>query len=168
VKDVLPIINAHEKRLLLYALRLCKDQELSRDAVQDTFVKYCKEAPNVHGNVTSWLYTVCRNRVFELLRKERRMRAMSVEESVAIEEKALSPAETTAGIDDKSSLLGLLNKLPEREQEIIRLKFQGNLSYKEISEVTGLTTTNVGFILHNSIKTLRTLFAERNNFGGQS
>ncbi len=36
-----------------------------------------------------------------------------------------------------------------------RLKFQGGLSYKQISEVTSLTVTNVGFLIHTGLKTLR-------------
>ncbi|MEN8713450.1 MAG: sigma factor-like helix-turn-helix DNA-binding protein [Verrucomicrobiales bacterium] len=39
----------------------------------------------------------------------------------------------------------------------MRLKFQGDLSYKEISEVTGLSVSNVGFLIHTGIKRLRSL-----------
>jgi RNA polymerase sigma factor (sigma-70 family) len=45
--------------------------------------------------------------------------------------------------------------LPDRQQEVLRLKFNAGLSYKEIAEVTGLTSTNVGFILHTAIAKLR-------------
>ena len=42
----------------------------------------------------------------------------------------------------------------------MRLKFQSGLSYKEISEITQLSVTNVGFILHKTIKDLRWQFKE--------
>jgi RNA polymerase sigma-70 factor (ECF subfamily) len=41
------------------------------------------------------------------------------------------------------------------QQEAVRLKFQHGLSYKEIASVLDLTVTNVGFILHTALKTLR-------------
>ena len=54
-------------------------------------------------------------------------------------------------------VLRFLERLPENQREVIRLKFQGDLSYKEISEVTGLSVSNVGFLIHTGIKRLRTL-----------
>ena len=56
-----------------------------------------------------------------------------------------------------AEVMGLLEKLPENQREVIRLKFQGDLSYKEISDVTGLSVSNVGFLIHTGIKRLRSL-----------
>ena len=52
-------------------------------------------------------------------------------------------------------MLRFLKRLPPNQQEVIRLKFHGDLSYKEISAVTGLTTTNVGFLIHTALHRLR-------------
>ena len=52
-------------------------------------------------------------------------------------------------------LLAQISQLPDRQQEVLRLKFNAGLSYKEIAAVTGLTSTNVGFILHTAISKLR-------------
>jgi RNA polymerase sigma-70 factor (ECF subfamily) len=46
-------------------------------------------------------------------------------------------------------------KLTASQQEVIRLRFQSGLSYKEISGVTGMTVNHVGVVLHNALKTLR-------------
>jgi RNA polymerase sigma-70 factor (ECF subfamily) len=53
------------------------------------------------------------------------------------------------------SLLAQIRRLPDNQQEVLRLKFHGGLTYAEIADVTGLTTTNVGFILHTAISKLR-------------
>jgi RNA polymerase sigma-70 factor (ECF subfamily) len=55
------------------------------------------------------------------------------------------------------SLLRLLDELSANQREVIRLKFQNDLSYKEISEITQLSVTNVGFLLHTGLKKLRAL-----------
>ena len=56
---------------------------------------------------------------------------------------------------EAASLLKLnLKNLDASSQEIIRLKFTENLSYKQISVRTGLTVSNVGYLLHHSIKSL--------------
>ena len=52
-------------------------------------------------------------------------------------------------------VLALLATLPARQQEVIRLKFQEGLSYKEIAGITQLTANHVGVIIHEGIKTLR-------------
>jgi RNA polymerase sigma factor (sigma-70 family) len=49
----------------------------------------------------------------------------------------------------------MMQALPENQQEVVRLKFQNGMSYKEIASVTELTVTNVGFLLHRAINTLR-------------
>lgn len=57
--------------------------------------------------------------------------------------------------DTSSEVLRLLETLPENQQEVVRLKFQNGLSYREISEITGLSVSNVGYLLHAAIQTLR-------------
>ena len=49
----------------------------------------------------------------------------------------------------------LVGNLPENQREVIRLKFQDGLSYREIATVTGLSVSNVGFLIHRGVKTLR-------------
>ena len=57
--------------------------------------------------------------------------------------------------DDESTLLAALRALPLRQQEVVRLKFQDGMSYREIGAVTSNSVSNVGFLLHTALKTLR-------------
>ena len=52
-------------------------------------------------------------------------------------------------------ILSLLETLPENQQEVIRLKFQHGFSYREISGITKLSVSNVGFLIHTGLKTIR-------------
>lgn len=79
-----------------------------------------------------------------------------------------SPAKNAVLTDDKHTLKSLMGNLPEREQEVLRLKFQNGLSYKEISEITELSVSNVGFILHKTLKELRSQFQQQRERGGLS
>jgi RNA polymerase sigma factor (sigma-70 family) len=47
-----------------------------------------------------------------------------------------------------------LEILDARSRELVRLKFNEDLSYKEISERTGLTVSNVGYLLHHALKAM--------------
>ena len=154
LKDVMA---REERRLLRYAWQLAADAELARDAVQDVFLKYHTECvagrPPAHD--TAWLFTVCRRRVFRLLEQRNRTTAMDPQTFDAGTESSPSPDRAAQNREDGDTLAAQLEKLPPRDREIVRLKFQNELSYKEIAEITGLTTGNVGFILHHAVKTLR-------------
>lgn len=65
------------------------------------------------------------------------------------------PAALAERNDDTARVLALLETLPDGQRETIRLKFQNGFSYKEISRITGYTVTNVGYLIHVGIKTLR-------------
>ena len=56
--------------------------------------------------------------------------------------------------------LALIATLPERQQEVLRLRFQEGLSYKEIAGVQALTVSHVGVLIHNAMKTLRARLAD--------
>jgi RNA polymerase sigma-70 factor (ECF subfamily) len=47
-----------------------------------------------------------------------------------------------------------LETLDERSRELIRLKFNDELSYRDISARTGISVSNVGYILHHALKTI--------------
>ena len=69
-----------------------------------------------------------------------------------------SGADASAAMEKEQQLadvLKILTTLPANQQEVIRLKFQGDLSYSEISRITNLTVSNVGFLLHTGLKTIR-------------
>jgi RNA polymerase sigma-70 factor (ECF subfamily) len=48
-----------------------------------------------------------------------------------------------------------LDLLPPKQREVVRLKFQAQLSYEEIAAITSLSVSNVGVLLHTAIRTLR-------------
>ena len=54
-----------------------------------------------------------------------------------------------------SQILQVVDTLPKNQREVIYLKFQSDLSYKEISEVTKLSVSNVGFLIHSAVRAIR-------------
>ena len=148
------ILAEYEKPLTRYAAHITGDIERAREVVQDTFLKLCLQKPaQVRGHLTQWLYTVCRNRALDVLRKERRMTGISDAQL-----QARSGPELSAVLEKEEQLaevLKILATLHASQQEVLRLKFQGDLSYLEISQVTSLTVSNVGFLIHTGLKTIR-------------
>jgi RNA polymerase sigma-70 factor (ECF subfamily) len=150
------LVQCFEGPLIRYAQHLLNDLDRARDVVQDTFLKLCSENPDQLGDhPAAWLYKVCRNRAVDVFRKEKRMNPLEEEHLAVLESSAPSPLEVLEKNETELRVIDLLNRLPKRQQEVIRLKFQSDLSYKEISQITGNSVTNVGFLIHTGMKTLR-------------
>jgi RNA polymerase sigma factor (sigma-70 family) len=149
-------VERFQPPLLRYATRLLGDADRARDAVQDTFVRLLAQPQAaVEGHLAEWLFTVCRNRVFDINRKESRM--MRFAEGAAERVPAVDPrpgAELEAG-ETLAVVLRLIDRLPRNQQEVVRLKFQNGFSYKEISRITQLSVGNVGFLIHTAVQALR-------------
>ena len=142
--------------LTKYATLITDDLELARDVVQDTFIRLCDESPaRLDSHMAQWLFTVCRNRALDIQRKEQRMKPLSDVEMNSRASPEPSPAIQAERREAATEALGLMGNLPKNQQEAIRLKFQNGLSYLEISKVMNLTVSNVGFLIHTAIKTLR-------------
>lgn len=150
-------VERFEKPLTLYAARLLGDPERARDVVQDTFLKLCAQSSaEIAPHLAEWLFTVCRNRATDVLRKEGRMTLLNDEHAQARTSPEPPPPEIIEQREDAALALKLLEGLPKGQQEVIRLKFQNGFSYKEISRISGYSVSNVGFMIHTGLKTIRT------------
>jgi RNA polymerase sigma factor (sigma-70 family) len=153
---VMQALTDHQSSLIGYATTILHDSDLARDVVQDTFIRLCQQdLGKIHVYLKSWLFTVCRNRALDLLRKDKRTQPLDEIRWKKVAGPGLQPDEI-AGRDDLSTRLQpFLDRLSDNQREVILLKFQHDLSYREIHEITGLTTSNIGFLIHSGIKRLR-------------
>jgi RNA polymerase sigma factor (sigma-70 family) len=150
-------VARHRAPLLRYATRLLHgDVDRAEDVVQDTFVRLMAQPPaQVDGHVAEWLFTVCRNRTTDLLRKEGRMNRFAEGQAERLAAPEPRPGSGLERTEQHAAILRLIEALPANQQEVVRLKFQNGFSYQEISRITSLSVSNVGFILHTAIKRLR-------------
>ena len=154
------VFREHELPLMGYATHLLGDRDRASDVVQDTFVRLCKQPrQQIQDCVRQWLYRVCRNRAFDVLKKEQRMKTLSDAQAASQPSREGDPQIDAERGENAGQAASLINDLPKRQQEVIRLKVQSGLSYREISELTGLSVSNVGYLLHIGLKSVRTRLA---------
>jgi RNA polymerase sigma-70 factor (ECF subfamily) len=150
------VLARYEVPLILYAAKVCGDVDRARDAVQETLLELCAtERALVEPKLAEWLFTVCRNKALDLRRKET---TMKTEREVLAEDRASHDSDPQALMssgEERTHVLALVARLPQKQQEVLRLKFQAGLSYKEIAGVTGDSIGNVGFLLHVALRSLR-------------
>ena len=81
------VVDQYEGALVRYATQITGDIERGRDVVQDAFLRLCKQDPEqLDGHLREWLYTVCRNRALDIRRKEVRMKTMTSEQAVTVDD----------------------------------------------------------------------------------
>jgi RNA polymerase sigma-70 factor (ECF subfamily) len=159
-------VAQHERQLTTYAVHLLKDVDRAREVVQESFLKLCTaDRSEVEPRLAQWLFTVCRNLAIDVMRKESRMFLLSEGQAERYESAMPSPHDRVEQDDSVSVVLRSLADLPETQQEVIRLKFQHGLSYKQIGDILNLTGTNVGFLIHTGLKTLRQRLADSSPVG---
>ncbi len=150
------LMERYERPLVRYAARITHDVERARDVVQDTFVRLLstERAPQ-DNHVAQWLFAVCRNRALDVIRKEKRMSTMSDSFADAQSSGEAAPPAAAEKRETYDRAVDALADLPDVQQEVVRLKFQNGFTYRQIAEITGRSASNVGFLLHTALKTIR-------------
>ena len=150
------VVSQYEGRLVRYATQITGEVESARDVVQDTFMKLCAEQQaSIDGHLAQWLFTVCRNRALDVVRKEKRMTTITDKQAATQQSRERGQAAAAEQQEDAQRVLQLVDGLPDNQREVVRLKFQNGLSYREISSITELSVSNVGYLLHTAIQRLR-------------
>ena len=159
-ENVQRILRRFEIPLLQFATRITGDRERARDVVQETFVKFQRNGAGSHeSEPATWLFKVCRNGALNVCRKERRMTYLDEEILEAQPGAEPLPSAQIEQSEARGFLLRIVATLPARQQEVLQLKFQNDLSYQEIAEITNTSANNVGVLIHTALKTLRQRYA---------
>jgi RNA polymerase sigma factor (sigma-70 family) len=151
----------HESALIGYASTILKDTDRARDVVQDTFLRLCnQDIAQVKDSLKSWLFTVCRNRALDILRKEKRNQPLDEMRWEKVVGPGLQPDEAVEYQEHLAQLTTYLARLTDNQREVITLKFQQGLSYQDIHKITGFTSGNIGFLIHTGLKRLRDILPD--------
>lgn len=160
------LYNHYFPRLYAYvSYRVGRTHECE-DIVADTFVKVVEGLPGFEwrhsGAFTAWLFRIARNLLNDHYRQRKRHgadEALTWEELPELEDHALLPDEVILQKEQFAQLYHLIGTLPVRRQEVITLKFFGELRNREIAEVLGLDERTVASHLCRGLQDLNRLFA---------
>ena len=128
--------------------------------VQEAFIKFQRNGAVAPEKAATWLFTVCRNGALNVCRKERRLMYLDEEIIESRQDEQPMPFERMEQREASGFLMKILATLPARQQEVLQLKFQNDLSYQEIAEITKTTANSVGVLIHTALKTLRQRFGQ--------
>lgn len=148
------LFDSEESNLLRFAFSLTGRRAVAEEIVQEVFLQLHAKWSEVH-EPRAWLFRSVRNRAFHYLRKSRRETLGSDDVCASIADSSNeTPDELIARMETVAELRELVSQLPEKDQRLVRLKYFEDLKYRDISQRTGLTISNVGFRLHQILRKL--------------
>ena len=150
------ILERHQGHLLRLATGIVRDPERAADVVQDTFRCLLQaRREDIQDHVEAWLRRVCRHRAIDSRRKERSGMAVAILDVDGLEASAHAPSTALELAELGVTVRQVLGGLSRQHLDVVRLRFQGGLSYQEIAEAKGLTKSHVGVLLHEALKCVR-------------
>jgi RNA polymerase sigma factor (sigma-70 family) len=153
------LYNEYFPKVFAYVYGRVQDKEVSLDIVADVFEKAFikKKSLRSPDSFGSWLFTIARNEVSSHWRKEKPA-AKAAQEAAwerELHHQPRGPEESLLHQERLDALNGLVRQLPRREQEIIALKFDAELTNREIAHVLGTSEVNVRVTIFRALRKLR-------------
>ncbi|MBX2905101.1 MAG: sigma-70 family RNA polymerase sigma factor [Taibaiella sp.] len=162
------LIARHKDAVYTSVFMLVKDKYLAEDLFQDTFLKiiktikegrYCEQ-----GKFLPWAVRVGRNLCMDHFRRMRQNVTITLPDGADIATLIGSMEMAPDGLERRQvqdSVRKLVEGLPEEQREVIVLRIYGDLSFKEISELTGVSINTALGRMRYALINLRKLIADR-------
>jgi RNA polymerase sigma-70 factor (ECF subfamily) len=141
------LVDKHKDHAYNLALRICGNHEEAEEVAQDAFIKAYRFLPKfkMKSRFATWLYRIVYNTAISLVRA-RKKTPLSLEDfpADATDFMGVNTSEEEAEEEYRSSLVNFaLQKISEEERGLIDLYYYDELKTEEISEITGISKSNI-------------------------
>lgn len=166
------LLNRHKNRVFTYILLIVRNRDLAEDIFQDAFVKVIMTLKQGRytdsGKFYAYVTRIAHNLIIDHFRRERNENTVSNEEfcevdlfnnSKLCEDNIEDVIVRSQVFDDVAKLM---RHLPENQQEVVRLRFYDDMSFKEIADTTGVSINTALGRMRYAVLNMRKM-AEENN-----
>lgn len=141
------LINRHQSKIFGFIYSKISDRDISNDIFQDTFIKVIKtlksRSYNEEGKFLPWVMRIAHNLIIDHFRKNKKMPmyreteefsifSIMSDDSLTIENKIIKE-------QVEMDLRKLIEELPADQKEVLVMRMYQDMSFKEISEITGVS-----------------------------
>jgi len=148
------LIETYQKPVYQVIRRMVLIHEDADDLTQNTFIKAYKALDRFEGNSTlfTWLYRIATNESLTFLEKKKKRYFFSLDDHQEKLESYVDSSATLSGDEIQVKLQKSLLKLPDKQRLVFHLKYEEDLSYEEISKITGTTVGALKASYHHAVK----------------
>ncbi len=157
------LINRHQSKIYGFIYSKLSDRDIADDIFQDTFIKVIKtlksNSYNEEGKFLPWVMRISHNLIIDYYRKNKKMPMFRETEDFSI---FSIMSDNVPNIESQlitsqveSDLRKLIEELPEDQKEVLVMRIYQDLSFKEISELTGVSINTALGRMRYAIMNLR-------------
>lgn len=147
----------YQASLLRYATRVLNNEDAAQDVVQEAFIRLHSNLDKIRSRgvqVKGWLFRTTHNAAVDYIRKESRRRNLHERQSKQADLFANDPEALNERTEKQALVMQHLNSLKPKEREVLVLRLQEGMSYKEIAAVLNRSEGYVGTLIHTATKKL--------------
>lgn len=141
------LISRHQSKIYGFIYSKVSDRDISDDIFQDTFIKVIKtlksNSYNEEGKFLPWVMRIAHNLIVDHFRRNKKMPMFRETEEFSIFSIMSDDAPNVEGLmitaQVESDLKKLIHELPKDQKEVLEMRIYQDLSFKEISEITGVS-----------------------------
>ncbi|MFD2550802.1 RNA polymerase sigma factor [Bizionia sediminis] len=164
------LINRHKQRIFSFIYSKVYDRDITDDIFQDTFVKVIKTLKlgkyNEEGKFLPWVMRIAHNLIIDHFRKNNRMPKFSNTGDFNIfsvlHDNALDAEGSIIKDQVAHDIRRLIEELPDDQKEVLIMRMYNNMSFKEISEKTGVSINTALGRMRYALINMRKII-EKNN-----
>ena len=168
------LLDRYKQRVFSYIFQMVRDHDNTNDIFQEVFIKVIKslkkDTYNHEGKLLSWILRIAHNQVIDYFRKNSKMpiagrssnsnEDFNIFDHIKLEEKSAEDVMIDQQISEDIRLL--IEELPKEQMEVVKMRYFLQMSFKDISEKTGVSiNTSLGRMRYALIN-LRKLVADKN------
>ena len=141
------LIQKHKNKIYAFILSKIRNRDLAEDIFQETFIKVInslqKGKYNEEGKFLPWVMRIANNLVIDYFRKAKKMRTIAPTNDFNIfdilQDGDRNIEDNLVNDQVHKDLRKLIEYLPEDQKEVLKMRYYAELSFKEISESTGVS-----------------------------
>jgi len=165
------LLNRHKNRIFTYILLIVRNRDLAEDIFQESFMKAIitiKQGRYVdNGKFYSWVTRIAHNLIIDFYRRERNENTVSNEEFAEVDlfnnSKLCDDNIEDILVRDQvfSDVRNLVLHLPENQQEVVRMRYYEDRSFKEIADLTGVSINTALGRMRYAVMNMRRMAEEK-------
>jgi len=148
------IVERYGPRLYWHIRRIVIIHDDADDALQNTFVNAWKNlgAFRNESSILTWLWSIATNEALTLIRKREKNRGVPLEDLDSIFANSIEGSTYFDGEEASVKLQNAILRLPEKQRTVFNMKYFGDMTYEEMSEVLGTSEGALKASYHHAVK----------------
>jgi RNA polymerase sigma factor (sigma-70 family) len=163
------LINKHQNKIFTTIILIVNDQDIAEDLFQETFIKIIRTFKNgkynEEGKFLPWAVRIARNLAIDYFRKKKRMPTITSNDGEDIfrtfQVAQENREEEMIRDQREKTLREIINMLPDEQKEVLVLRHYGDMSFKEIAELTNVSINTALGRMRYALNNMRKIIAEK-------